>query len=120
MKFTYLLLLLIQTQSIKSQIYDYIEKSGIRNPDIVYQQSVYETGYFKSKNFKLNNNLFGFRTKRGYIKYKSWTDCIDYYKKWQEKRYLDTTENYYHFLNRINYCGCKNFNYAEQLKKIKI
>jgi uncharacterized FlgJ-related protein len=104
----------------ENEVYCYIKKIGIRNPEIVLQQAIYESGHFKSQVCCQRNNLFGFRSTLIYKKYPTWQNCVDYYKKWQDRHYTDTTEEYYHFLQRINYSGYKEFNYAKQLKKVKI
>ena len=58
---------------------------------IVVAQAVLETGWFTSKNFKVNNNLYGMRVPynrmttadtsiNGYAHYKKWEESvIDYY-----------------------------------------
>ena len=51
------------------------------------------------------NNIFGFYYKGSYLKYDTWKESIDYYKRWQDKRY-DPTRNYYDFLA----CMYKNRN----------
>jgi uncharacterized FlgJ-related protein len=93
---------------------------GIKNADIVLKQAIYESGHFNSKIYKSKNNLFGFRKTATYITYKNWQSCADYYKVWQDKQYKNVNEDYYTFLQKINYTGHKNFNYAKELKKIII
>jgi uncharacterized FlgJ-related protein len=101
-------------------VYCYIVSIGIKNPDIVLKQAIYESGHFKSNIFKTKNNLFGFRRTATYITYKNWKACVDYYKEWQDKRYKDASQDYYTFLQKINYSGYSNFDYAKELKRIKI
>ncbi len=78
-----------------------INKLGIKHSSIVYAQARLETGNFKSKYFINKNNLFGFRGNNGYMTFKSWQDCVDYYKRWQNKRYKGG--DYYNFLINIRY-----------------
>ena len=104
----------------ENDVYCYIKKVGIKNADVVFKQAIYESGYFKSHIFKTKQNLFGFRRSRGYLKFKTWQASVDFYKKWQDKYYKEDEENYYKFLQRKNYSGNKNFNYAKELKRIKI
>ncbi|HWB27473.1 MAG TPA: glucosaminidase domain-containing protein [Chitinophagaceae bacterium] len=104
----------------ENEVYCYIKSIGIRNPEIVLKQAIYESGHFKSLVCLKKNNLFGFRSVVIYKSFKTWQESIDYYKRWQDKHYTDTTEDYYHFLQRINYSGYKNFNYSSQLKKVRI
>jgi len=74
----------------------------IKYPEIVLAQSVLETGWFKSRRCLEDHNLFGFRTKKGYLLYDTFYDSITSYKKWQVKYYRGN-EDYYEFLARINY-----------------
>ena len=104
----------------ENEVYCYIVSIGIKNPDIVLKQAIYESGHFKSNIFKTKNNLFGFRRTATYITYKNWKACVDYYKEWQDKRYKDASQDYYTFLQKINYSGYSNFDYAKELKRIKI
>jgi hypothetical protein len=70
----------------EQEVYCYILAIGIKHPEIVLKQAIYETGHFRSNIFNKRNNLFGFR-QRKYIYFDSWKSCIDYYKVWQEKHY---------------------------------
>lgn len=104
----------------ENEVYCYIKSVGIKNPEVVLRQAIYESGHFKSAICKTKNNIFGFRTMVIYKTFKSWKDCVDYYKRWQDKNYKDSTEEYYHFLQRINYSGYKSFSYVSDLKKTRI
>jgi len=104
----------------ENEVYCYIKKVGIKNPEVVLRQAIYESGHFNSLVCRKKNNIFGFRTNIIYKSFINWQDCIDYYKRWQDRHYTDSTEEYYHFLKRINYSGYEAFNYEKQLKKIKI
>lgn len=103
----------------EKEIYCYMESIGIQHTEVVLKQAIYESGHFKSHIFKTKNNLFGFRRSKGYLKFKNWKHCIDFYKKWQDKYYHDEVD-YYQFLQKKNFAGNKKFNYAKQLKNIKI
>ncbi len=103
----------------ENEVYCYMESIGIKHADIVLKQAIYETGHFKSHIFKTKNNIFGFRRTKSYMKFKTWQSCLDFYKKWQDKYYNDE-ENYYQFLQKKNFAGNKKFNYAKQLKSVKI
>ncbi len=104
----------------ENEIYCYIKKIGIKHPEIVLKQAIYESGHFTSKIFKNKNNLFGFRHTMTYMSFDNWQASVDYYKVWQDKYYKNDTEDYYKFLQRKNYSGYKEFNYSAQLKRIKI
>jgi hypothetical protein len=101
-----------------NEVKAYIEAIGIKEPDIVLRQAVYETGEFKYRPLMLKHNLFGFRQHKHYLYYKSWRACIDYYKKWQDKNYTDDTEDYYNFLIRIKYATSPV--YIAHLKSVKL
>ncbi|MFC4232509.1 glucosaminidase domain-containing protein [Parasediminibacterium paludis] len=103
----------------ENDVYCYMNSIGIQHSEVVLKQAIYESGHFKSRIFKSKNNLFGFRRTKTYMKFKSWQSCIDFYKKWQDK-YYHGEEDYYQFLQKKNFAGNKKFNYAKQLKNIKI
>lgn len=95
-------------------VFNYICESKILHAEIVIKQAVLETGWFKSKFLMKKNNIFAFR-KKEYLTFKSWKDCVDYYKTWQKKHYTNPQENYYQFLVRIKYAAPE---YPKHLKKI--
>lgn len=104
----------------ENEVYCYMKSIGIKSPEIVLRQAIYESGHFRSAICKTKNNIFGFRTMVIYKSFKSWQDCVDYYKRWQDRHYTDSTEEYYHFLQRINYSGYKSFSYTKELQKTRI
>ncbi|MFP5042350.1 glucosaminidase domain-containing protein [Parasediminibacterium sp. JCM 36343] len=103
----------------ENEVYCYIKKAGIKHPEVVLKQAIYESGHFKSNIFKKRNNLFGFRHNK-YIVFDSWQSCIDYYKRWQDKYYKDDSIEYYKFLQHRNFSGRLKFRYDTQLKHTKI
>lgn len=99
--------------------------------DIVVAQAILETGWFKSKNFRVNNNLFGMRyphsrvtcsdsSINGYAHYPNWhMSVIDYYLLQSVTESIVPThsrEQYYHYLDRI-YSEVGG-SYSSQLKYI--
>ena len=91
-------------------MYDAIKAEGIRHPEIVMAQCMQETGNLSCKNCCLRyHNLFGFYVKDNKCKkFDSDEECIEYYKKWQDKRYEKwkkkyPNEDYYHFLKHVKY-----------------
>lgn len=91
-------------------MYDAIKEAGILHPDFVMAQCIQETGWLSCKNCCLRyHNLFGFYIKGNKCKkFSSDEECIEYYKKWQEKRYSKwrkkyPKEDYYHFLKYVKY-----------------
>ena len=103
----------------ENEIFCYMVKIGIKHPDVVLRQAIFETGHFKSQVYQRRNNLFGFR-KRKYIAYDSWKNCIDYYKVWQDKHYNNDTLDYYVFLEHKNFSGRNKAKYSRELKNIRI
>lgn len=92
-----------------------LKKSNVEHADIVLAQSKLETGYYTSQLVRSHNNLFGFRTSKGYLKFSHWKESIDYYKRWQKRKY-DGDPDYYRFLVEIGYA--EDPNYTNKLKKI--
>jgi hypothetical protein len=85
-----------------------IELLGIQHPDIVLRQVVAETGWLKCKHCSLKfNNIFGFATNSGYLKFEHWTEAVAYYKRWQDKYYKGG--DYYQFLIDIHYATGQNY-----------
>ena len=91
-------------------MYDAIKAEGILHADFVMAQCMQETGNLNCKNCCLRyHNLFGFYVKGNKCKkFESDEECIEYYKKWQEKRYDKwrkkyPKEDYYHFLKYVKY-----------------
>jgi uncharacterized FlgJ-related protein len=96
------------TSFSKDNLKKYIKLIGIKHPDVVYAQAKLETGNFKSRVFRENNNLFGFIYKGKYLKFNNWLECCRYYKKWQTKYYKGG--DYYIFLINIGYATDPNYN----------
>ncbi|MFZ9299954.1 MAG: glucosaminidase domain-containing protein [Chitinophagaceae bacterium] len=95
-------------------VFAYICKVGIKHPEIVIRQALLETGNFKSPYLMNKNNLFGFKHNT-YLSFNSWKESVEYYKKWQDKRYKNDKEDYYTFLVRIKYA--RSTAYISKLKK---
>lgn len=103
-------------------VYKEIKKNNIKFADIVFCQSIIESGHYKSKIFKSNNNLFGMKhpkkrkslskgNKNGYASYNNWQESIKDYKIWQDINLHngDISRNgYLNYLKRV-YCGCPNY-----------
>ena len=101
-----------------------------KHKDIVIAQAILETGWFKSKNYQINNNLFGMKqvytrtttadtTINGYSHYANWKmSVIDYYLKQSTRESIIPTnrEQYYHYLDKIYSEVGKS--YSLQLKDI--
>jgi len=100
---------------------------------IVVAQAVLETGWFQSKNFKTNNNLFGMRVPynrmttadssvNGYAHYKKWEESIiDYYLMLSVRNdviKMNTETEYYRYLDYIY--SEMGHSYSSQLKDIVV
>lgn len=98
-------------------VYKELKRLDVKNPEVVLAQSKLETGHYKSKLCKTHNNLFGFRVKSGYLKFKSWRESVRYYKKWQQKRYkAKEHKNYYNFLKKVGYA--EDPQYIQKVKRL--
>jgi hypothetical protein len=119
-------LLLLSFQQVFSQqsnkpklqaMYNAIKEAGIRHPEFVMAQSIQETGWLNCKNCCLRyHNLFGFYIKGNKCKkFDSDEECIEYYKKWQDKRYDKWRKKYpkgtyYDFLKYSKYATGDKYN----------
>lgn len=92
-----------------------LEYYEIHHKEIVYAQAIIESGRFKSRLSKNNNNIFGLKCGKRYCKYKHWSECVIDYKKRIQNRYREG-EDYYRFLRRIRYASDPN--YIKSLKRI--
>jgi uncharacterized FlgJ-related protein len=99
-----------------SSLKEYINLVDPSLMGVPMRQFILETGWFKSELFKVYNNIAGMKypyvrkttatgIAMGYARYKHWTDSVDDYiywrDHWKSKGY--ETDNYYDFLNDINY-----------------
>ena len=91
-----------------------IKAKKIKHPEIVYAQYRLETGNGKSKGFREYNNAFGFSLNGKLMRFKSVSECVEYYKTWQAKRYV--RGDYFEFLKKIGYA--EEEGYIELLKKM--
>lgn len=94
-----------------------LEYYEIKHPKIVYAQAVLETGNFKSRIFKEYNNLFGLYNSslKDYYKFEHWTESVLAYKNYVQYKY-DSDNNYYRFLESINYA--EDPAYINKIKQI--
>lgn len=98
-------------------VFAHLERLGVKHPEIVLKQSILETGWYKCDYCSLkHNNIFGFRYKKKYLQFDTWVEGVEYYKKWQDKRYQGG--DYYGFLKDIGYATSRT--YISKLKQIKV
>lgn len=99
------------------EVYYSIVQNDIKFPEIVFAQTLIETGYFTSDLLYSENNLFGMKyprirkttssgkSKGGYASYNVWTDSVEDYYLWQKSvlknKNIDSEEDYLKLLGRI-------------------
>lgn len=70
----------------RQQVYNYAKQVGIKFPIICISQAIYESGNFSSYTYIHKNNCLGFKLNSGrYRTFKSWKDCIVYYRVYQAR-----------------------------------
>ena len=106
------------SQSPEEGLTEALHYYGIDFKDIVYAQAVLETGNFQSKVCLEYNNLFGLYNsrKKDYYRFKHWSHSVDFYKRNIQGKMKNPMNNYYIFLEKINYAEDKN--YTKNLKRI--
>lgn len=93
-----------------------LEYYEIQHSDIVLAQSILETGHYRSKLCKENNNLFGLYNskKKEYFKFTHWTESVEAYKNYIQYKYKGG--DYYNFIDSIGYAS--DSLYIPKLKNI--
>lgn len=108
----------------------YLEELNVKYPEIVYAQAAHETGNFKSKIFKENNNLFGMKVatvrsttnqgeQYGHAVYNHWRDSVldyalyaaTYLSGLSKAEYLQYLDNYAEDPNYVNLISQKSKSY---------
>jgi len=106
---------------------EYILQLNIKYPKVVLAQAIIESGHFKSKLFKENNNLFGMRhakqrhcisegSKNGYAIYNNWKESVIDYAFYQ-KTYLSKL-NQDEYIAAIQKRHCSDKNYTKLINQI--
>lgn len=100
-------------------LYNTLKHYDFPSPAIITAQAVLESGNFKSRLCKNNNNLFGLYNSRtmSYYKFDSWISCVFAYKQFILNKY-NSEEDYYEFLNRIGYA--EDSLYENKVRKLEI
>ena len=96
----------IVSDDIDAYIYEAMGYFNIQFPDLVYAQSILETGYYSSDVCIQKNNLFGLydSTNHTYRTYKYWWESVREYKRLvQDKFKGETFEDYLIFLDTLPY-----------------
>lgn len=109
------------TKDNYKKVMEYYE---IQYPDQVLAQALIETGHFTSYNCLVRNNTLGLvnsrlpdspTNKHKYFTFDHWTESIKGYKEFIEYK-IRNEEDYYSFLERINYAEAPN--YTEEVKRM--
>jgi uncharacterized FlgJ-related protein len=112
----------------EERLKQFLLELNIRFPHIVLAQAKLESGSFKSKMFRENNNFFGMKVARrrpttnkgeqyGHAFFDSWRDCVLDYAFYQAAYLSDIkTESQYFAYLGANYA--EDPTYVEKLKKI--
>jgi uncharacterized FlgJ-related protein len=119
----------------EARLKQYVIELNIKFPHIVIAQSQIETGYYSSKIFKENNNLFGMKvatqrpttnkgTENNHAYYENWKASVIDYALYQAKYLskLKTEDEYLQYLSQ-NYAEDPNYiikvkSISKKLKKI--
>jgi len=114
----------------KEVVLKYMDSVGIKYPEIVWAQAILETGHFRSKIFRYNNNMFGMRLARlrkrtaigkrfGYAIYSSWQESIIDYKYFQN-RFIGKIRNKKDYFKYLNKYYSSSRSYSKLVKKIML
>jgi len=106
----------LEDMPTKELVMQACEYYNIQHPEIVVAQSILETGYYRSKNCKVNNNLFGLynSNKKDYYKFNHWTESVEAYYILVQYRYKEG--DYYNWLQTIGYA--EDSLYINKVKEI--
>jgi uncharacterized FlgJ-related protein len=116
-----------RNQFSESSMINLAKSLGVKYIDIMVAQARIETGWYKSKIFIHNNNLFGMKlperrlttaigSDRGHAQYISWQQSVADYKIWQSKVLIknNSRRKYLSYIGR-NYA--EDSNYINLIKK---
>ena len=96
----------IRSDDIDQYIYEAMGYFNIQFPDLVYAQSILETGYYSSDVCLQKNNLFGLydSAKQTYRSYNYWWESVKAYKTLIQNKFKgETLEDYFVFLDTLPY-----------------
>ena len=96
----------IRSDDIDAYIYEAMGYFNIKFPDLVYAQSILETGYYSSDICIQKNNLFGLydSAKQTYRSYNYWWESVKAYKQLIQSKFKgETLEDYITFLDTLPY-----------------
>jgi len=100
-----------------ANLYDEIQRQGLKFPKIVLAQALLESGHFSSRLAQEQNNLFGLRLRNGsYASFGHWSESVAAYRDWVQYKHRPK-EDYYQFLCRIRYAA-DGYTYINKVKRI--
>ena len=116
-----------RNQFSESSMINLAKSLGVKYIDIMVAQARIETGWYKSKIFIHNNNLFGMKlperrlttaigSDRGHAQYISWQQSVADYKLWQSK-VLIKNKSRRKYLSYIGRTYAEDSNYINLIKK---
>lgn len=109
----------IMSDDIDQYIYEAMGYFNIQFPDLVYAQSILETGYYSSDVCLQKNNLFGLydSAKQTYRSYNYWWESVKAYKTLIQNKFKgETLEDYFVFLDTLPYAT--DSLYIDKLKDV--
>lgn len=107
----------------------FIAELGLKCPEIVMAQAEIESGHFKSRIFKENNNMFGMKeagigrpctakgTSNNHAYYDTWQDCVLDYAFYQAA-YLKNVKTQEQYLQYLGESYAEDSNYVSKIKSI--
>jgi flagellum-specific peptidoglycan hydrolase FlgJ len=116
-----------RNQFSESSMINLAKSLGVKYIDIMVAQARIETGWYTSKIFIHNNNLFGMKlperrlttaigSDRGHAQYISWQQSVADYKIWQSK-VLIKNKSRRKYLSYIGRTYAEDSNYINLIKK---
>jgi uncharacterized FlgJ-related protein len=116
-----------RNQFSESSMINLAKSLGVKYIDIMVAQARIETGWYTSKIFIHNNNLFGMKlperrlttaigSDRGHAQYISWQQSVADYKLWQNK-VLIKNKSRRKYLSYIGRTYAEDSNYINLIKK---
>lgn len=112
----------------RDKLVDELKRLNVKYPHIVMAQAIVESGNFKSRIFKENNNLFGMKeagvrintalgTQHGHAYYNNWLESIYDYAFYQS-RYLGTIKSEQQYFAYLSNSYAEADHYVKTLKTV--
>jgi uncharacterized FlgJ-related protein len=117
-----------QNEFSVDKLKDYISELNIKFPHIVLAQSQIESGHYKSRIFKENNNIFGMKqarqrptvskgTENNHAYYENWKQSVQDYAMYQAK-YLSRLRTENEYLSYLGQSYAEDPNYVSKIRHI--